>query len=188
MTPSPRVQRALSKIAAIGILAGLVWIGVSAIIIPLAARLSDAEDDIAQERLLLSRLLDEAHALAEPRAAGDTNLDAFLAGKTEAERTAALHAHVETLAASSGVRLTSLQPTGQRASAPLNIIGLRAVAAGSTEALQRFLHGLEAGTPAVIIEAIDIASSSLSHDDASGALDMRLTISGAASPAAEASP
>ena len=180
MSLSSAVERMASKAAALGLLVGLVLLGFAVVVEPLTARRSGALDQIGQERVLLGRLLAEAKTLsARPGVSGAVATEpGFLTGSTDAEKIAALQARVEAVATTSGVSLTSLQPSAERSEGLLRLIGLRAVAAGTMDDVQRFLHGLEEGRPSLTIEAIDLAPSARTAD--SGTLDVRLSIVGVA--------
>lgn len=180
MTLSSAVERLASTAAALGLLVGVLLFGFAVIVEPLTARRSGALDQIEQERVLLGRLLAEARALSARSGVTDVGAkeSGFLAGSTDAEKIAALQARVEAVATASGVGLTSLQPSAERREGLLRFIGLRAVAAGTMDDVQRFLYGLEDGRPSLTIEAIDLAPSARTVD--SGTLDLRLSIVGVA--------
>ena len=180
MTGSSVLVRLASKVAAVGLLIVLVWFVAAVAVNPLMDRLSDAQDGIAQERVLLGHLLQAVRAITKNTGQPAPRVETanFLAGETDAEKIAGLQAHIEALAAKSGVRLTSLQPAGERAAPPLRVIGLRTQVGGSIAALQSFLYGLENGRPAVVVEAFDIVPSSLPRDAPGGDLEMRLSVAG----------
>lgn len=180
MTMSSGMEHVASKAAALGLLAGLLLFGFAVIVEPLTARRADALDQIEQERVLLGRLLAEARVLSAQSGVGELSPTepGFLNGLTDAEKIAALQARVEAAAAASGVSLTSLQPNAERTEGSLQFIGLRAVAAGSINDVQRFLHALEGGRPSLMIEAIDVGPSARTAE--SGTLDLRLSVVGVA--------
>ncbi len=97
------IERGVSKVAAVGLLLGVIWFIGAILVEPLTARLSDAQDQIAQERQLLGRLLAEARGLSARPAEDASGEPALLPGETEAEKIAALQSRVETVAASAGV-------------------------------------------------------------------------------------
>lgn len=175
------VGRIISKAAAVAILLGGVWLGGSVLVWPLVTRLTDARDQIEQERVLLGRLLEEARTLTSQTAAQDQDPDQslFLPSGSEAEKMAALQTRIEQVAATAQVQLKSLQPSGEQTQGPLQVVGIRAVASGSIDNLQAFLHALESGRPGLIIAALDVAPP-VQEREANGALDMRLSVSGAA--------
>ncbi len=188
MTLSPVFQRFASKLAAVSLLAGLVWLMAGGIVLPLTSRLAEAREQIGQERQLLGRLLDEARALSARAVSPQVSPTgaAFLRGDSSAERFASLQARVEAVAAQSEVRLSSLQPTGELEQAPLRLIGLRVVATGAMEDLQRFLHELESGQPYLFVPSLE-ATPPAQERDPNGELEMRIVISGAV-PTGRASP
>lgn len=188
MTLSPMVRRFASKVAAVSLLAGIIWLIAGGIVLPLMARLADARDQIGQERQLLGRMLDEARAMSLRAASPQTSpaSAAFLRGDSSAERFASLQARVEAVAAQSGIRLASLQPTGEQEQAPLRLFGLRVVATGAMEDLQRFLHELESGQPYLFVPSLE-ASPPAQERDPDGELEMRIAISGGV-PAGRPSP
>lgn len=172
------IERGVSKAAAVGLLLGVIWFIGAILVEPLTTRLSDAQDQIAQERQLLGRLLTEARGLSARPAADASGEPALLPGDTEAEMIAALQSRVETVAASAGVLLSSVQPTAERSQGRLRLIGLRAIASGSIEDVQRFFHAIEHGRPALIIESLDMAPTARGPE-VNGELDLRISIMGA---------
>ena len=180
MTLGGGAARAVSKAAAVALLMAVVGLGAVVVVMPLLTRLADAREQIDQERLLLGRLLDEARTLTSQTTATDVSADEaiFLAGASDAERLASLQARVEAVAGEAQVQLKSLQPTGTQTQGPLEIVGMRVVAGGTIETLQAFLHGLEAGRPGLLVASLDVAPPAQDRE-ATGELDMRLSISGA---------
>jgi hypothetical protein len=183
MTLDGTSGRIISKTAAVAILLGGIWLGVSVLVWPLVTRYTDARDQIEQERVLLGRLLEEARTLTSQTTAQDADPDQslLLPPGSEAEKTAALQTRIEQVAAAAQVQLKSLQPSGEQTQGPLQIMGIRAVASGSIDKLQAFLHALEAGRPGLIITSLDVAPP-VQERDSNGVLDMRLSVSGAARP------
>jgi hypothetical protein len=180
MTFDGPAGRILSKAAAVSLLLGGIWLGAALFVLPLVTRLSDAREQIGQERVLLGRLLEEARRLTSRTSAqtedGDTSL--FLPAGSDAEKISALQARIEQVAADTQVQLKSLQPTGEQTQGSLQIVGLRAVAGGSIESLQAFLHAMEAGRPGLIVTTLDMAPPAQERET-NGELDMRFSVSGA---------
>jgi hypothetical protein len=180
MTFAGPAGRILSKAAAVVLLLGGIWLGAALFVMPLVTRLSDAREQIGQERVLLGRLLEEARRLTSQTSAqsegADTSL--FLPAGSDAEKLSALQARIEQVAAETQVQLKSLQPTGEQTQGSLQIMGIRAVAGGSIDSLQAFLHALEAGRPGLIITTLDMAPPAQERDT-NGELDMRFSVYGA---------
>lgn len=177
MTLNPALERMVSKTVAAGLLLAAIWFVSAAVVAPLISRLGDAQDQIAQERQLLGRLLEEARTISARPASQDSGEPGFLAGETDAEKISALQSRVEAVAAATGVRLSSLQPMPETSQGPLRLISLRAVAAGSMDQVQRFLHGLEGGPPSLMIQSLDIGPTARTSEP-TGELDLRLNIVG----------
>jgi hypothetical protein len=187
MTAFVALERSVSKAAAVGLLLGVIWFIGAILVEPLTARLSDAEDQIAQERLLLGRLLMEARGLSARPAEDASGEPALLPGDTEAEKIAGLQSRVETVAASAGVLLSSVQPMAERSEGRLRLIGLRAIASGSIDDVQQFFHEIELGRPVLIIQSLDITPTARGPE-VNGLLDMRISIMGAVASSAPVQP
>lgn len=176
---STSIRRLLSKASALLILLGMIGGVVMFVIEPMTTRLATAREAIGQERKLLAALLDEARLQAAARSAkGKGDVSVLLAGDTDAERIAGLQARLEAVAVDAGVRLTSSQPTPERVAAPLRILGIRAQLGGSIEALQLFLHRIEAERPDLLVDSLEIVPSAPSSDGRPDDLEMRLTVAG----------
>lgn len=176
------IERGVSKVAAVAMLLGLIWFIGAEIVQPLIVRLADAQDQIAQERQLLGHVLAEVRGLSARPAEDASGEPTLLAGDTEAEKISALQSRVETIAANTGVLLSSVQPTAERTQGRLRLIGLRAIASGSIEDVQQFFHAIESGRPALIIQSLDMAPTA--RAETNGVLDIRISIMGAAAAAA----
>ena len=171
----------ISKMAALSILGGIAAAAILLVAEPLTSRLTNAKDSIAQERLLLGRLLLQARrdGAADMNAEVNTEGVAFLEGATDAERIAGLQAQMQQHAAAAGLEVMSSQAIPAQTVGLLHLIGIQAQLSGGMDALQRVLHALESGTPTLVIDQLDMTRAPPDSAGDSDRLLMRVTIVGA---------
>ncbi|MBY0226288.1 MAG: type II secretion system protein M [Hyphomicrobium sp.] len=172
------LQRSLSKISAVTLLVASLWLLANAVLLPLLARLADAQDQIVEERRLLGALMREARQLTLTPSTPASDGDLLLPTGSDAAVMAALQSRIDSTAAKTSVSLTSVQPRDVQAQGQLQFFALQVAATGSMDALQAFLHAVESGRPALIIRSLDLAPPARMRD-AGALLDMRIEVVGA---------
>ena len=132
---------------------GILWAVVAAL---------DHRRDLAQriddQRALLGRF----EAMAARPIATTSQLDPalFVAGDSEAQRSARLQALVSDRAQQLGLRVESLRPLPDKESGSLRLIGVRMQLLIGIEEAARLIHALEGGTPAILLQGWQISPRS----------------------------
>ncbi len=180
--------RILSKVAALGLLAAAmaaVWL---VAVVPVMSRISGLEADIAEQRTFLGRLQLEAAMIAdEPTMEAAGGVDgrqrgAFLDGNSEAERLALLQAHLDRIALAAGLSVSSSQSIAGPEVEGVEFLGVQVQLSGEIDSVQRVLHEIETGTPALVVDGIDIVHQPVAPGEADAALDVRVKVLGAVPP------
>ena len=169
------------RLSALLILLSAVVMSYLVLVRPLTDRIAEAQEQIAQQRVLLSKLLAKANEQTSlPGATGKDFVAGLLAGGTAAARIASLQSHVEVAAAGGGVQISSSHAKPEQLEDHLAIIGVQLHASGTISELQGLLHALEAGSPTVIVDQLDVIRSPVSKGEPERDLDIRMVILGAA--------
>jgi hypothetical protein len=174
--PGTPAARGLALAAAAVILA-VIWVGLAA---PWLDRLQSGRQRLERQEALLRGYQQvaardvEARArldalTADPRGAG-----LWLAADSEGQAAAALQDRVKTVAAAAGAALISQQPLGTSAGPPRRT-RLRVALAADTAVLQAVLHGLESGSPLLLIEGLTLRPR---PGGAGGLLDVQIDLAG----------
>jgi hypothetical protein len=173
IVPSQPMSPTVSRIAALGLLAGVLAAAYALVIEPISRRIGTALDRIATERTLLARLDQaavNAAAKTSARAAADQLAGAtgnpplsalVLDGESEAVMAARLQSVVQSAAGrAEGVRISSTRSLPPRERDGLRLIGLEVRCTASLEAAQKLLIGLEGSRPLVLIEVLQLTPAS----------------------------
>ncbi len=174
----------LSKSVALGLLA-LILAGLAiGIVQPLAQRLTTAQELIAQQRILLSRLTAPAQPAAADIATAPANPDTaaivFLKGDSDAGRIAGLQSRVDEIAQQAGARLSSTQVMTPRETGGLRLLGIETQFSANLDQLQRILFELETQKPYLLIESLNVTRAADAETIERPALDIRIGVAGAA--------
>jgi hypothetical protein len=180
-----RLAKPVRQIAALALVGAVVAIIAALIAGPLLTYLSDVQERIANERLLLSRftalatLEGEARELQRRRA--ELNADGeFLDGESEAIKLANLQSMLAAIAAKHGLRVHSARTLPAHERGELRLVGVRIQLHAELGPIQKTLHEIEAKRPFLFVEAAQI--SLLSGGEAAEAgtmLDARFDVFGA---------
>lgn len=187
-----RIPPVLSRLAALALLLLLAAFLVAGLIGPLAGQVSELRAEIGRQRELLARF--EAYAAnekdAEAEAARSETAKAsgiFLAGETDALRTASLQAQVRAIAEAQGVRLVSARSAPPQERDGLQLTTVQAEFDADLRQLQAILLAVEAGRPHLFLQSVQVAPAG-GYRSQEETLRVRLGIAAAAIIVAEAKP
>ncbi|HZA00988.1 MAG TPA: type II secretion system protein GspM [Hyphomicrobiaceae bacterium] len=180
-----RLPKPLRQIAALALLGGVVAIIAALIASPMVTYLSDVQERIANERLLLSRFTalaaheDDGRELQRRRA--ELNADGeFLEGESEAIKLANLQSMLAAIAANNGLRVHSARTLPAHERGKVRLIGVRVQLHADMARIQKTLHDIEGKRPLLFIEAAQISHLSGGDTAEAGAmLDARFDVFGA---------
>jgi general secretion pathway protein M len=176
--------RALSRIAALAILAALLALPLHFGLLPLMQSYRDLSQDLNQKRVLLSRfntelagrgLLEQELEEAQESQVIDT---IYLRGASEAAAAADLQERLGALAEANRAELRSVQALPAVEQAGLQRLTLRIVMSATTAELFQVLYTLEAEKPYVFIENIMLKVHSREVSEESGDLLVRFDLHG----------
>jgi hypothetical protein len=177
----PPIVSKLAALALCVLVAGLLTIG---LVRPLWGHVSELRAEIDRQRELLGRFLTYAanEKTAEAEAARlETAKQSgiFLAGDTDALRTAGLQGLVRSIAEARGIRLASARGMPVQERDGLRLIGLQAEFESDLQQLQAVLLELEGSRPHLLLQSVQVApvSGYRSEDDR---LRVRLGVAAAA--------
>jgi hypothetical protein len=189
---SASLSRASQRLAAVGLLIAAIAAAFALLVAPLEGRFSSLRADLATQRELVGRLeafaatRDSADAAAgEAQAALRSPL--FLAGDTDALRSANLQALITDLAEKSGVRLSSTRGLPVQIQEGLRMFGIQAEFETGLKQLQAVLAACDAKRPALFIRSVQVSPLASRRRD-SDELKVRLGIFAAVADAFEAKP
>jgi general secretion pathway protein M len=180
--------RALSRIAALAILAALLALPLHFGLLPLMQSYRDLSQDLNQKRALLSRLntelagrglLEQELEEAQESQVIDT---IYLRGASEAAAAADLQERLGALAEANRAELRSVQALPAVEQAGLQRLTLRIVMSATTAELFQVLYTLEAEKPYVFIENIMLKVHSREVSEESGDLLVRFDLHGYLNP------
>ena len=182
------VQRILSKLLAIALLAGVTLFAYALIIEPVAARFRDVREHITEQRQLLGRLTATATQDGEARvierlAKQQTGGMIYLPGSSDAVRVAELQSLIGKITEAEGVAIRSTRAVPPRERDGLRLLGVEVQMSASVEQLQRILQALETGRPYLFVETLQVSPPPLLSADnqsAGTALEVRLGLLGLA--------
>ena len=186
------IKAAISKLAALAIVA-VVVVGVwNWVVRPLAARLNDAQDRIEAQRVLLGRLIakakDDAAAINQQTLAPTGTAEgSFLPGENDSIRISGLQSVLNTAARTANIRLASTRTLEEAERAGVRLLGVQTQLSTDLEQLQKFLFNLEKQQPNLLVDALHIARSPQAAGQGLAALDVTLSVYGAVPALAEPS-
>ena len=186
------IKAAISKLAALAILA-VVVVGIwNWVVRPLAARLDDAQDRIEAQRVLLGRLIakakDDAAAINQQTLAPTGTAEgSFLPGENDSIRISGLQSVLNTAARTANIRLASTRTLDAAERAGVRLLGVQTQLSTDLEQLQKFLFSLEKQQPNLLVDALHVARSPQAAGQGLAALDVTLSVYGAAPALAEPS-
>jgi hypothetical protein len=162
---SENLARIMRRLAAIGLLLAAVAFIAAVTVLPLAAHVGELRADIARQRDLLARF---AAFAANKGAAEDLagrsqaamQSGIFLAGETDALRTANLQAQITDIAEKHGVRLASARALPAHDRDGLRFIGVQAELSADMRQLQAIMLALEAQRPYLFIQSLQVVPAS----------------------------
>jgi Type II secretion system (T2SS), protein M subtype b len=182
-----RLKTLASKTMALGLL-GLVLAGLAlGLVQPLAGRMTSAQEQLAQQRALLGRLIASVRpgapsaitsgaAAATPQAAADI----YLNGDSDAARLAGLQSRVDGIAQKAGTRLSSTQVVAPRDANGIRLVGIETQLSANLDQLQQILFELETQKPYLLVESLHVTRAPDAETVDRPDLDVRLVIAGAA--------
>jgi hypothetical protein len=181
---SERLSRILRRLAAIGLLFAAVGTVVALLALPLASYFGELRADIAGQRDLRARLdafaaNKEAASELAGRSQAAMESGIFLAGKTDALRTANLQALITDIAEKNGVRLSSARGLPSREQDGLRFIGVQAELDADMGQLQAIMLACEAQRPYLFIQSLQVAPLASRQPD-SDYLKVRFSVVAAA--------
>jgi len=167
---SENLSRIVQRLAAIGLLLAAVGLVAALLIVPLATHFGELRADIARQRDLLVRF--EAFA-ANKAAAEDLagrsqaamQSGIFLAGETDALRTANLQALITDIAGKYGVRLASARALPAHEQDGLHFIGVQAELNADMRQLQAIMLAFEAQRPYLFIQSLQVVPGTGQRSD-----------------------
>ncbi len=176
-----------SKLAAIGLLMGLGFVLVTAVIGPIAAHYSSLQDGIESQRVLLGRLKAATDAAKAAQASGelgrpDSRGPVFLGGESDAIRIAGLQSKLSAAAQDIGARLSSTQPVQAREYDGVRLVGVQTQLSTTLEQLQKFIYGLETARPPLFVDSLNVSRGPDRDGQEVSDLDVRLVVLGATPP------
>ena len=182
------LNRLAHQALALALLAAVLLAGYVFIVDPLAARYTNARDQIAEQRILLGRLSLAADQQGLTRTLGQrdeasASEPVFLSGGSDAVKVASLQSLLAGVAEAEGVTLKSTRAAEPREREAIRFVGVEAHVTATVEQLQRMLLTLEAQRPHIFVESLHIAPLAASRPDTGAdeaGLDVRLAIHGAA--------
>lgn len=184
------VSRALQRLAALGLLAGGVAAPTLLIGWPALSRHQQLSDDVAAGLSNLAKMQvalgRERHALDGVALAPAVENIVF-AGDGESALQAALQARLVDIAAAQKLQLLSSSQLALRETGGSRSFGVRISFRCEMEALQRLLHGIEAGRPFMFVEVADLRADLAPASAPAGTAPMieaTLDVFGAAAPPA----
>ena len=188
-------NRLLNRLAAIGLLLAVIGAVFMLAVLPLVNYFNGLRAEIATNREMLGRFeafaanKDTAKALAE-KSDATMRSGIFLAGETDALRTANLQTLVTELAQGQGVRLSSTRALPIQEANGLRFIGVQAEFDCDLRQLQALILAVEARKPYLFIQSLQVAPVAGRRADSEelkirfGILGAVATATAAATPAA----
>ena len=158
MTASPIFRR----LAALGILLGLLWMAWAAVLGPIFGGLAQDSAGIVRSRQILAdydRLnaeLPELEQRLKQIRANDADANGFLTGTNPAIIAAKLQGDVQQIAAAADVALRSSQTLPPAKLGDFQRIGLELELGATPAGLQRLLHRIETATPALFVRKLSV--------------------------------
>ena len=154
-----------SRLAAVLLLLGVILLLQQGVVAPILQSLQDSRDAIDDAAVRLSRIKaiaatkPELEDLAAKMASDMGHSDAFLRADTEALAGAALQERLRQLTGAQGISLGAIQWAGGKTESGLGRISVRVQVTTTIGPLYELLGQVEASTPLLFIDDIDIQAS-----------------------------
>lgn len=151
-----------SRLSAVALLLGLLLLGYAAAVAPLVAGYRQSERALVEAQDLLTGYRSVAarrgslEAQLAALAARQTDSGLYLAGATDALAAAALQDRVKDAIEGSGGNLRSIQILPAKDEEGFRRVGVRVQLTATIADLLHILHGLEAGTPFLFVDALEV--------------------------------
>ncbi|MBU1211974.1 MAG: type II secretion system protein M [Alphaproteobacteria bacterium] len=164
---SPALSSALGKSVALMLLIASVALAYISVAQPVFSRIVELEDKLIAERMLLGRLRGvvatanrEQPEDAVTAKASERNADnLFLSGESAGVMAAQVQDILHKMARANGMNLASMRNVGIRQHDALSLVGIDARIEGGLEGLQGMLLALEASRPVLLVDALQIATT-----------------------------
>lgn len=175
----------VSRLAAIGLLLGVLGVLVLGVIVPYVGAISTLGDEIEAERVAAGRFGAVSQLKAssgEVERAGNqaAQSEAYLKGETEALKTSALQGMLSELAQGMGVRVRSTRNLPVREKDDLRFIGVRMQFNAEVDQVRALLHGIEVAKPFLLIDGLQVQPLTYyTPQEQGGSLEVRLDVYGA---------
>jgi hypothetical protein len=152
----------MSRIAALGLLAGVLAILLLWVALPTVQRFQDLAQAIVDQQHQFEQYTAMAAQQTsvrtfEQRRQAELALGEFLAGENELVIQANLQTTVTGIAQASDIRIRSARKLPERERAPIKLTGLGINLTADVDSLQRFLYAIETTRPYLFVEAATIA-------------------------------
>lgn len=155
------------RLIAVGLLVLVVAAALRLVVLPIAAAILDQRAEIAEQRILLERyrrIAARAPVVEAQLAALGEELraaEAFLAPGPDSVVAAELQNRVKRVIEASGAVMQSAQVLPAQDEGGFRRIGLRVRLSAGIGALTRTIHALEAGTPYLFLDNVDIGAQQI---------------------------
>lgn len=172
----------VSKLLALGLLAGVVFAVVAGALLPVAARYQDAEQRLADGRQLLGRYLARSVTDVEAERDGQRIAPAtpYLSGDSDALRLASLQAVLSEAAQAQGIRLASSRAMDASDRGGVRLLGVQVQLSTELDQLQKLLYDLEVQRPGLFVEQLHILRGPDGGTVPLPSLDVTFVVAGAA--------
>ena len=184
---SPRLSRTLRRTAAVGLLGVVVGAVILVTVVPVLGYLQQLRAEIDEQRLVLGHLTsarqdeqeeqDIAKALQRSRESRLT-----IDGESNSIRMANLQSLVGGIATANGARLRTVRNLPARDRGEVRILGLQLQFTATIEQVQKIIVAIEAQTPYLLIDGLQITPLAGAFDpgsDVPGMLESRIDVFGA---------
>lgn len=151
---------------------------------PLWAYISDLQDRIWQERLILSRLTEftneeRAKRVLDQETKSAKSFGLFIEGESETIRLSTLQSNLSSIVSANGIKLRSARNLPPREKNELRLLGVQLQLIAPLDKLQKILLDIEQAKPTLFVDALQImptVTSRLPDDEQPGLLDVRFDV------------
>lgn len=181
-----QLSRPVRRFVAVALLVAVVAVVALVTVVPFAVRVSDLQERIEAERVLLGRfaaIVAQEGEAAEFDRVGQAaaSSGAYLKGESEALKAAALQTMLTEIAAANRIRFHSTRTLSPRERDETRLIGVRVQFNARIEQVRALLHRIEASRPFLFVEGLQIqpvSPFSQRDPEQAGLLDVRLDVYG----------
>lgn len=174
------VRTFLSKLAALALLAGVIFLITSGLIMPTFERLQNLAERIAAQRSLLGRYIANTTSAGGKAIEPAFAVPMYLPGETDSVRLASLQSTLNDAAKLQNVRLSSTRALEAGEQNGVRLLGLQTQLSSELAALQAILFDLEKKRPNLMIDGLHIVKSPDTGAARSGGLNVTFTVLGTA--------